>query len=395
MLETIMKMLEKAENERAENKTLIETKVGGLEVKVDTVVGTVKELASKAESHEATLAAMQAKVSTMEMEIQDLKKGKETPSYKEVASGEVVVPVPVPAVPAVPAAAAAAAAASGVRRPAGQEERIKEMFLEANSTLTFSPIAEEDWKQLTTHLVEEEKMDPRMAEKVAGHRMVEEFLNQEMLMKEEHIKEVMSQVETLWPKVKTNWNTLVVRFANETIAEWILRGKGKMRRGVEGINKPVVDNWVPGGLYKRYNALRSVAYRLRQTGLKTRINFGMSDFSLVTKKDKRDSWSAPVSLETENLPSFQLSDLPAVLTREQRSPTLAPGRARYGGTAPRQGKRLRVASPGLSPSGKEPRVEGEAGNTTDEEEEVEGSEIERGTRGQDKNVTARRSKQKA
>ena len=159
----------------------------------------------------------------------------------------------------------------------------------------------------------------------------------------------------------------------------------------------MVENWVPGGMYKRYNALRSVAYRLRQKdGLKTRINFGMNDFTLVTRKDSRDHWSAPVPLEAEALPDFQLSDLSAALAREQRSPTVAPGRARYGGTASRQGKRLRVASPGLSPCGKELRVEVEEGGSQEDGADMDCS-TESGTSisNRDKNVMARKNKQKS
>ena len=86
----------------------------------------------------------------------------------------------------------------------------------------------------------------------------------------------------------------------------------------------------------------------------------------------------------------------AALAREQRFPTVAPGRARYGGTAPRQGKRLRVASPGLSPSGKEPRVEEEEGGSQEDEEHTDssresGASISKG----DKNVTTRKNIQKS
>ena len=78
-------------------------------------------------------------------------------------------------------------------------------------------------------------------------------------------------------------------FKGEAIVDWILGGKGKMRRGVEGANKPVVENWVPSGLYKRCRALQRVAYRLRQRDcLKTRIDFGMNDFTLLTRNESRD-----------------------------------------------------------------------------------------------------------
>ena len=438
-LEHLMKMMQEAQNERAEAKLeakkeraetrkLIETKVGGLAEKVDSVAGTVKHLASKADKHEGALTTLQEKMSIMEKELENLRNGeKEAPSYSEVASRDGGVDV-ASRVRGIEGASRerggevasrergremasrerggevasrergreAEASASGGRRPAREEVKVKEMFREANSTLTFSPIAEDDWRQLTTRLVKEENMGLREAEKEAGNRMLEEYLAQEMGMKEEWIEDVMSQVESLQPKVRTGWNALVVRFSDEAIVDWILRGKGKMRRGVEGADKPVVENWVPGGMYKRYNALRSVAYRLRQKdGLKTRINFGINDFTLVTRKDSRDRWSTPVSLEAESLPDFQLSDVSAALAREQRSPTTAPGRARYGGTAPRQGKRLRVASPGLSPSGKEPRVEEEEGcSEEDGEDEINTSDSEKTISEQDKNVTVRKNEKK-
>ena len=121
----------------------------------------------------------------------------------------------------------------------------------------------------------------------------------------------------------------------------------------------------------------------------------MNDFTLVTRKNNSDHWSAPVPLEAEALPDFQLSDVSAALAREQRSPTVAPGRARYGGTAPRQGKRLRVASPGLSPSGKEPRVEEEEGGSQEDgEDEMSTSDSEKSISEQDKNVTVRKNKKK-
>ena len=410
---------QEAQKERAETRKLIETKVGGLAQKVDSIVGTVKHLASKADNHEGALTTLQEKMSIMEKDLENLRNGeKEVPSYREVVSREGGVDV-ASRVRGIEGASRersndvssrerggevasrergreAEATASGGRRPAREEVKVKEMFREANSTLTFSPIAEDDWRQLTTRLVEEENMGLREAEKEAGNRMLEEYLAQEMGMKEEYIEDVMSQVESLQPKVRTGWNALVVRFSDEAIVDWILRGKGKMRRGVEGPDKPVVENWVPGGMYKRYNALRSVAYRLRQKDdLKTRINFGMNDFTLVTRKDSRDHWSAPVPLEAESLPDFQLSDVSAALAREQRSPTIAPGRARYGGTAPRQGKRLRVASPGLSPSGKEPRVEEEEGGSQEDgEDETSTSDSEKSISEQDKNVTVRKNKKK-
>ena len=68
-----------------------------------------------------------------------------------------------------------AATARGGRRPAVEE--IKEIFHQANSTLTFKPIVEGVWRQLTIRLVEEENLGLREAEKETGNHMLEEYLS--------------------------------------------------------------------------------------------------------------------------------------------------------------------------------------------------------------------------
>ena len=76
----------------------------------------------------------------------------------------------------------------------------------------------------------------------------------------------------IFPKNNGDWKTLAVRFENTAVAEWILKGKIKLRTEVVGQNKPVVENWVPYGLYKRYNGVRSLAYKFRhKNNLKTQI----------------------------------------------------------------------------------------------------------------------------
>ena len=114
----------------------------------------------------------------------------------------------------------------------------------------------------------------------------------------------------------------------------------------------MVENWVPDGLYKRYNGVRSLAFKYRnESKLKTQIRFGENDFCLVTRQNKTEYWSQPVSLT--NLPDFQVSGQWAGPSREVRSPTQAPGRQRYGGTAGRSEKRALSASPGHSPLNKQ------------------------------------------
>ena len=101
------------------------------------------------------------------------------------------------------------------------------------------------------------------------------------------------------------------------------------------------------------------------------------------------------ALEAECLSHFQLSDLPASLAREQRFPTVAPGRATTEARRPGRA-RVRVASPGLSPSGKEPRVEEEEGGSQEDKEDTDSSsESEAGISKDDKNVTTRKNIQKS
>jgi hypothetical protein len=327
-------------------KELIETMVESVVTKVviqlkTTIDDEMKPVKARQEKTEVDVAQLRTDLETLSSRVDRREEER------------VVHPAPAPDQAAAPAVG---------ERPEEEGEAIRRLFREANSCLTFSPITEEDCRELAHRLEVEEEMEQSVAERTALRRMVEEFLAEEMLMADRHITEVMEQVTDIWPKGKKDWNGVIVRFQCEETAGWVLRGKGKMRQGVEGRNKPVVENWVPGGMYRRYNAVRSIAYRIRQKDqMKTRIDFGKDDIQLLTRKDNRDRWSAPVSLENENLPSFQLSPTVVSLQREVRSPTLAPGRARYGGAA--DGKRPLAASPGHSPARKEPRTaqEGEDG----------------------------------
>ena len=50
-------------------------------------------------------------------------------------------------------------------------------------------------------------------------------------MREEHLENVISQMVSMQPKVRTGWNAVVVTFKDKAIVDCILRGKGKMRHG--------------------------------------------------------------------------------------------------------------------------------------------------------------------
>ena len=228
-------------------------------------------------------------------------------------------------------------------------------------------------------------MDQEEADKQAGRIMIEEFLEQEMGIRSDHLQEVMGQVIDFFPKTKTGWRTLVVSFQTEAIAEWILKGKYKMRMGIVGEDKPVVENWVPSGMYKRYNAVKSIAWKQRhENGMKTQIRFGESDFFLVTRRSKSDYWSQPIPLS--GLPDFQLSASSSLPAREARSPTQAPGRERYGGRAGRREKRALSASPGHSPINKQSK---KGGLSADSSQEMSSSSEEGGL-SFDSNVSTRR-----
>ena len=105
---------------------------------------------------------------------------------------------------------------------------VRRLFFQASSTLTFSPIYKEDWQAQVNNRVEE-GIELMKAEQQAGNFLVKEFLEQEMGIKERHLEEVMEQVVEIFPKNRTEWNTLAVRFENTAVAEGILREKAKMR----------------------------------------------------------------------------------------------------------------------------------------------------------------------
>ena len=213
-------------------------------------------------------------------------------------------------------------------------------------------------------------------------------MEQEMGIRSDHLQEVMGQVKDFFPKTKTGWRTLVVSFQTEAIAEWILKGKNKMRMGVVGEDKPVVENWVPSGMYRRFNAVKSIALKQRhENGLKTQIRFGESDFFLVTRRSNSDYWSQPVPLN--GLPDFQLRTPSGPLAREVRSPTQAPGRERYGGRAVRREKRALSTSPGLSPLTKQGKRGGLSADSS-QEHRMSSSSSEEGGLSFDSNVSVRR-----
>ena len=140
-------------------------------------------------------------------------------------------------------------AESGARETPEIEKKekgdIERMFSEANSTLTFSPMDEDEWKEIKAKGMEEGKMEECKAEEAAYDSLVADFLSQEMGMNGKELKEVMKDVKDIYPKTSRDWKVLVVNFRSEATAQWVLQGKAKMRQGVQGENKPALENWVP------------------------------------------------------------------------------------------------------------------------------------------------------
>ena len=85
-------------------------------------------------------------------------------------------------------------------------------------------------------------IEVRKAEQQSGNFLVKEYLEQEMGVKNRDLEEVMDQVVDIFPTSRTDWKTLTVRFENKEVADWILRGKIKLRTGIFGENKLVVEN---------------------------------------------------------------------------------------------------------------------------------------------------------
>ena len=131
-------------------------------------------------------------------------------------------------------------------------------------------------------------------------------------------------------------------------SQWVLQGKAMMRQGE---NKPVLENWVPDGMYRRYIAVRCLACKQQHKNkVKTQIRFGQNDFTLMVIKTRNDFWQ-PVPMS--DLPDFQPYKRLGRKTKQVRSPTRALGRPKYGGTVGRIDKRALSMSPGYSPESKQ------------------------------------------
>ena len=125
------------------------------------------------------------------------------------------------------------------------------MFSETSSTLTFCPIYKNDWQTMVNKKIEE-GIKMKKAEQHAGNFLVKEFLEEEMGIKGRHLEEVMDQVVEIFPKNRTEWKTLAVRFENTAVAEWILREKPKLRTFYRdytcGQFKSAARNWAKNNI---------------------------------------------------------------------------------------------------------------------------------------------------
>ena len=228
-----------------------------------------------------------------------------------------------------------------------EEEAVRKIFKTSNITLGLSPISkdmieEEVNKQMTVTGLERDKVEAKVLKEA-----VKDFLIMEMKVKEDHF-EKLGIVRIFAPK-KVDWNTLYVVMENIEQADWVLYHSRYLPKVEKGQVQAKVLKYIPRQLFDRWNALQAYAYNIRKDSnweVQTKIIHGKDDFHLQTRHKNGDIklWSNDLKLP-DNLPKIELS----YMSREERSPTSAPGRVQY-----KTMKRKTRPSSGSSSSGSPP-----------------------------------------
>ena len=233
-----------------------------------------------------------------------------------------------------------------------KQEKTRSIFATAKRVVGLRPITKEDVKECKEKMDEsgenEGKSEGRK-EDDARVEAIEQFLVKEMKMTRDDIKTM--GVERIFAPAKDDWDTLYVKLDSEAEVSYLMAFKQYMRRGVEGVEKAEVINYIPRELFTRYKAITKIGNEARYRSGKTinfRVTFGDEDFRLQYKTRGSKYWDAPVPLP---------EDLPAVehqLPRGNRSPGEAPGRRPRDQEQERLNKRERSASAstGLTPPNK-------------------------------------------
>ena len=176
---------------------------------------------------------------------------------------------------------------------------------------------------------------------------VKEFLVMEMKVKEEHFDKL--DIVRIFAPHKMNWNTLYLEFECEEQVNWVMSHSRWIPAGERGQVQAKVTKYIPRQLYSWWNALQGKAFSIRKESnwtVQTKIGHGKDDFFLKTRVKGEREWSDNLDLPTD-LPKLELE----FISKEDRSPTSAPGRERYKTTQRIYKRKERPSSGSSSSSG--------------------------------------------
>ena len=227
------------------------------------------------------------------------------------------------------------------------EEAVRKIFKTSNMTLGLSPISKEMIEEEVNKQMNETGLERDTVKSKVLKEAVKDFLIMEMKVEEDHFEKL--NIVRIFAPQKSEWNTLYVVLENIEQADWVLYHTRYLPKVEKGQVQAKVLKYIPRQLFDRWDALQAYAYSIRKDSdwqVQTKIIHGKDDFHLQTRHKNGDlkTWSNDLKLP-DNLPKIELS----YMSREERSPTSAPGRAQY-----KTMKRKTRPSSGSSHSGSPP-----------------------------------------
>jgi hypothetical protein len=335
---------------------LVLANVGGLEQKLDSVQGNVQVLAAKAEQTEGALASLQAKVSTMEQELQELKNMRKEPTYA--------------AATAAPAAPAARPVVQEIVRTTDEDENRKmEIIEKARRTIGFEPIRKED---IERQYKDCGRFGKAKDEEEAKMMACQEFMLLDMKVSMKELMEM--KIRRVFAPRREGAETLYCEFEDMRSVHTVFRNTRSMRR------KSNVLNYVPAELYEQYRALETICFTWRkEEGCRTRVRLGRRGFEAWRRRGGELQYSEVPLASLGEVPGMELhrrAEVPSS-NLEQSPPAGRPG---YSPEERRKRSRER-RSQELSPSSRSPQAKklggGPAGGREGEDESEESEEEKR------------------
>ena len=228
-------------------------------------------------------------------------------------------------------------------------EAVRKLFKKSNLTIGLSPINQDFLEAEVQKQVEQTGKDRDDIKKTVMKEAVKEFLTMEMKVKEDHFEKL--DIARIFAPQKENWNTVYLELESEEQVDWVMSHTRWIPVGDRGQVPTKVTKYIPRQLYTRWNALQGKAFSIRKESnwtVQTKIGHGKDDFFLQTRVKGDREWGEKLELPTD-LPKVELE----FLSREDRSPTSAPGREKYRSTQ-RTDKRKERPSAGSSSSSDSP-----------------------------------------